>query len=525
MRPGPRAVAGTTGEPEVIGFVNEREFARGFVRALAQACRTGVPVELRAGMRAYVGHSGPRFVDEAAAARKRLLEDIEANERQRTNALEAVLAARAPSVVQAMVQAAESALAAVARLTEQLALMDAEPHDAVVSREGFDASADVLTEAMRGLVRAPRMTRLEHDNFRRVVPQLRVWPTVDGWGAEAYVRILVADGLAVLGPITWTVVTDRAGMGAMRSNLRDRPLPAQQSPAQVESMLVHEANLSAPAAHVLARAPFPELAQLVLHSTSGRDLPNWVEEQWREPAFVEHVLEVYASRQFERSQNYGRLRHVAQGVVDCTAAAGLLTLSEFRRSYPGASAGDLWPLARPESRDATSHGRRPPVRLVTDAEGARALASVMCQCGLPATTMARGPEIPGALLCSCGRAPFAERGSTASKVIFPPIYQRVRVSREAAQRALCRRLGGRADALTTLPPKERNVLRVLLTDPARVWGVDQVADYTGDSRKSARLQLERLVRRDYAHVDQSGYVLVDILDARNVLARRSPGEG
>lgn len=524
MKPGPRpADPRLAGRPEVIGFVDQRELARGLVRGLANACRVGVPVELRAGVRAYEGETGPHLVDEAAGARVRLQADIDANQRRRDNALKAIDTAHSESIVTQLVGVAERAEVAVVRLTRQLAEL-ADVEHLASGAAAFDASTDILLEAMRRLLHTPRLTRQEHDSFRRVVSSLRLRPIADGWQVEAYVRVLVADGLAVLGPISWHVTRDRVGVGAMRLAVRGSAQPEHESVAKIESRLVREAKVTKLAAHVLIGAPFPELAQLVLHDRTGTPLPEWVSAEWREPAFVRHVVSVYTNPGFEWSRSYGRLSITGQALIDCTAAHGRLTLADFREMYPGGMASDLWRITEESYRDDRSFARRAPLRLGRDADGARCLELVTCRCGLPATTLVRGPEIPGDLLCTCGLAAHAAPGTSAWQVVFPEAYQRLRVGAATGTQAMRRRFGRRGDELTSLTPKEKVVLASMVTQPRKHWSIDEVATACKIPHKSAALNLGRLSRRDFVTSDPEAewFVIVDVEDAQTVLTRRSP---
>jgi hypothetical protein len=522
MKPGPQPGRSQVSRPEVVGFVDERALAIGFVRAFEQACRDGVPVQLRADVRAYRGSTGVQVVDTTASVRARLIAEIAENERVRDNVLAAVASARSPQMVSTFVASAEKADALVVRLRGELAALQesvAQVHDP----GSFETPTAILTDAMRGLLASPRMTRAEADAFRRIVTDMRLEPVADGWRAQAYVRMLVAQGLAVLGPIVWEVAAERVGVGAMRANARDRALPVLDPPETTEAMLVHDAHITRRAAHVLAGAPSPELAQLVLHKLAGTPLPDWIGPQWRHPAFVQHVVNRYADPDFQWSRAYGRLSMSAQARVDAVAAAGRLTLVGFRHRYPGVNGPQLFLTPTAKSRIPGMFDDRDPVVVEATEDGTRYVRSVVCSCGRNATTLVRGPEIPGGLLCECGVAPFAEPGTPAAEVVFPPEYQLLRVSPETADRAMRRRYGRRGDPLTAIAPMEKTVLRALLRDSARGWSASEVAETCDVTRRTVLMTLRRLTRREFVHYDKrlGLFAVTDVDDALAVLERRS----
>jgi len=511
---------GSVRRGEAVGYVDEMALAQGFVRAFARACANGIPARLRENVRAYRMDGGTHVVDERSIAHDRKTRELRSVRQRYTNALTGAENATSDAVITAMMRRADELATLLSNLERELSDLDAAP--SAPAAPTFEAATDVLLAALANLASARRWTPEEAAAWRIIVPSLQLERRTDGvWQATASVRLPVKDGVAELGPIHWAVPAPGVGPASMRTRVMTSSRSSGLGSGALRRALEVDAGLAPQAARLLVAAPFPELAHLVLHAKVGRDLPDWVDQQWRDPRFIAHLVAVYgvAPEDWGGPTLYGRRMPRAQAVVDCTADAGRLTLGKYRQVLPGVDANEMWVFSRTEVVSGRERGAVVDKRVADD--GTWFLVNRLCRCGQPALVVARAPEIPGSLLCECGLAVDAAPGSTADGVRFPDPYLRARVPREYWMRDMRRTNGLRQDELSEVSPRQAQILQVLLDHPENSLSCAELALSSGMDRQTCQWNIHQLRRRQF--VTGSGsparFALVDATDTEQVLAR------
>ncbi|WP_182111677.1 recombinase family protein [Actinotalea sp. JY-7876] len=502
-----------------LAYVDEASMMRGFVRAFAEACASGVPVELRENVRAYRLEDRSHLIDERSLARERLLRELHTARLRLSNAKRSSLDATSETLRAQYVAFADAYAVEVEDLDRELCDLDQQP--AGGPPPTFESATDVLLAAMATLVRGTRLTPEEHAALRILVPDVRLARDPHGaWTAEATVRMPVADGVAELGPIQWQVARSGVGVPSMRAARRAAPQTAE-SRAEARYRLEHDAGIAPEAARLLTAAPFPELAQLVLHARTGRALPAWLDEPWREPKFMAHVAATYGANpsSWTGPSLYGRRLPRAQAVVDCTATAGRLTLAGYRDVMPGVDANEMWVFAR-WHQDA-SRRRGPVVNREIAADGTWSLTNRFCRCGKAALFVVHAPEITGSLMCECGLTVDADPGSTADGVRFPDAYRTLRVTRDQWMLDLRRTCGPLHDELSEVSVRQASILQTMRSDVRRDWRAVDLAPVCGMSAQTCQWNLNQLRRREFVRSTgrPARFELVAPEDVATVLAR------
>jgi len=417
----------------VVAYLDSTQLLGGFVRALADACRSGLPVALRLGS-GYVSTS--HGVIDGLRNAAVLLQEEATRARRRADK------ARALAVTSESQEESDGYAAEAARWTR--AAREAEQRlasvtDTVEERPPatFASDISVLRAALGRLATAEeRFTRDEYNAFRTVVPDLRLSAQADGsWLASAVVRLPVEGGIAELGPVTWIVEDRGRGTSSAKQALHRPGIPAQVTP-ELRHRLESLDQLTWQAAKTAANAPFAELPWILLHMLAGEQLPDWVGAPWRDPAFMAHIAATYADPQFAwlgRGQ-YLRTSPIRQAIVDMAADGDGVTLEELRSVVPWARPSTMWQERREPREMIRAWG---PVyeRVEATSTRDRHAKAVQCWCGALATTVVRVPEVVGDLLCPRGHAPLAPTGLQRT-VVFPEAYQILRVPRERWMRML-----------------------------------------------------------------------------------------
>lgn len=412
------------------------ELHLGLVRALLKACRDGMPAVVFAGqvaLRIAEGH----VIVSANQAERHLLEDRLAQVRRRqARAKEAYLGEDDTDVAASFKATFDDATAEIRRL--QIRLQDLRTSDDDPLPQGaVEADVDVLLRAVRTLLDcSAKATRAQIYAFHTVVPDLRVVQTSDGsWQARAVVRLPVADGVADFGPIEWPLRVKTSGVQVAHATYRPAApkLPAE-SREEVRGRL-EEQGVTHEMARTLLNSPFRrELTELVLHRASLEDLPGWLPLQWREPGFAAQVARTFLddSRAWAAMGRYLVRSAPRQALLSLLGEyGGAMSMADLKLLSPR-----LHAFAQNCEFNARSVevARQWPMPFAWEgAPGNRTLRAHRCTCGAVATAVVRVPEVPSALLCSCGRAAMAERYGLDA-VRFPEDYQALAV-REQEWRA------------------------------------------------------------------------------------------
>jgi hypothetical protein len=510
---------GSRGLGEVVTYLPMQPMQEQFARALARAVEQGVPVELRADIREYDAQGKTFVVDARTAARNRLEKELHKAQRRKQNAHLSTLDAETDEDRRVFRQDLSRYSHQVQSLTEQLMALDTGGADGHM--DSFEAPVAPLLAALATVSSVTRMSPDEAAAFHVLVPHVRMTRESSGaWIAEAAVRLVVADGVAEIGPIRWRAGAAGLGVAGMRDALGARGSDARPTLGDLRHRLDQTGQIGAAAATLLLQCPFPELVHVVLQGLAGEPFPTWVGPQWRQPRFVAHVTSTYVAMgdaPSTRLTRYGKRYARAQAIVDCAADVGELTLERARAVLPGFESEDL---RVPTGIDTLQFPFALVTRSVT-AGGVQCVVNRTCSCGRIALVVINVPEIPGALLCGCGLAADAEPGSSAHGVRFPDGYVQLRVRRDQWMDVLRQSRGFSTDDRATVTPLQRQVLTQLIARPGSA--VTDLVHLLGNGRSAVAFVLAALTRRGFVNRTDDfapRYTVIDPELAREVMARK-----
>lgn len=370
-----------------------------------------------------------------------------------------------------------------------------------------DLSAQVgdLLEAVRALLSdAVVFDRRVIEAFRVVVPTLRVLPSETPlvWTAEAVVRLPVTDGVLELGPLRWQVTAQDKGTPAVLAVMESVVgQPEARARREVVRALVAD-GLQPLAAQVLTNAPRQLLAIVEADGDVSR-LPEWVTGDWRGEPFVRHVNAVYRATRFPwLSGGYVRQSSQRQAIVDEAARrGGFVAWDELAVAAPAFAGTRFSALCEPLQRNAIRPWRRP-FTPAKDATGRAGAASIACPCGGWARVIARVPEVPGDLLCECGRPAWAEEYGLDPELRFPKEYNGLARPREVWLAELQSPTCHSELALARISDNQQMVLDLLQDREEHT--VNSVREATGLAYSNARHALQSLTRRGLLRRDATG---------------------
>lgn len=447
-------------DAQVVARFSTRGVHQGFVAAFAAACRDGVPVVKMTGHRLVVGAGATALVEMAAAQRRSLqLREQElqtAIERAKKAYLTAVSEEDADEYRKVEVEKKLDLQHVRKQLLGLRASKESEP------ALTFEADVSLLAEALSNVAEHDgAFTRAQVDAFAVVVPTLRIVPGPDmaSWVGEATVRLPIEGGIAEVGPIRWPVRSTLRGSGAAQLALGVAPRDDRRRPTVVGALMDH--GVGRDAAQLLVKGP-PQLRALLEADGDVDRLPTWVGPQWRQTAFVEHVLGVYRAKPFPWGQAaYARTDPVRQAIADVLADnGGSVFIDELPSLVPHWPGTRIVGLQIEERRIQRTRPWRAPFT-VAQRDGRRTLEAIRCVCGRAAQTVLRVPELPGDLLCSCGRVPDPERWALDPVVRFPEEYLAMRLPRSVWEVDLEAKESKRLQRLSTPVGRESVVLAYL----------------------------------------------------------------
>ncbi|VXB06041.1 hypothetical protein [Aeromicrobium sp. 9AM] len=445
---------------QIVGYAGFIDILDGMADAFLDAIRVGVPVRMLPGQSVFGTTRNMTTVDVRTEKLSALNAALAAAKREAESARTMAVKANAKNNAELEAEydlMADRRTADVVRLRKAVADLRAEPAEVVVN-EPFDVRADVWVRALSRLKSCQgSMTQQERVAFQMIFPKFRMELVQGTWWAVASMRLNTVDGVAELGPVRWPVNTQ----GRSTVLALNRPATAtgeRRTRHEIVSTLVGSGRMCRDAAQTVTNAPFRELRYLLLHEVCGEPLPDWVGEQWRDRVFVDWIVTVYTDPDWSWSGRgkYGSSLLVRQFAVWVVAQHGLISGRQLRRVM-GPGAVIFKHLVAPFADKNTR--QRPIQPCLTDAgkdeNGYQLLAPIVCECGEPATTVARAPEMLTDLLCDCRQAPGGEALGMPPGLRFPDDYHQMRLSLKQCQDLMSAK---RAKRRATLTKRERVVL-------------------------------------------------------------------
>lgn len=454
-------VRGRRGRSE--GYVDVGALHRALVTSFADALRSGIPVErLDLGRlpRAHVGAAplalpGERELEMRIAG---LSAEVDACFLKQARAV-------AGSSEEADLRAQGIAMkAALASAEAELAQLRRGPAKDVPPVEGPPRL--VLAALKRALeillLDGGRITNQQAAALDVVLADLVLEPGEGVWRCQASWRVPMTDGVALLGPVPFTVAMPAQRTTAVvRRNLGQ--VSADDRSAARDVALLMQLGLSKNAADTALDSPFPLLVPALVHALGGKPLPPDTAPAWQQLAFLAWLKRVYTDPQFKWSQGYTVVPFTEQSIVNAVVGRGgkangrhicesmprmtnprlLRTVKKAMRIWNGAACEAPMVSYRRQSKKG-DRGRGGRYALFT------------CDCRTPITTVVCAPEVPRRLLCKCGQMPDAQLWAMDPLVRFPPEYRSLSPSREQVE-AYQQRDRGRSDAIR-IGPTARLVL-------------------------------------------------------------------
>jgi hypothetical protein len=493
-------------EGQTVAYFTFDELHIGLARGAAAAVRSGVPAKVLAGQSMFVGTDAPVAPPDTLALRRLALEDrAEAAHLRARRALESFLSAQDDEKAKEYKSIENNALADRREALVELADLEKPPLPRPVAP--FDALTNIIVPALSRVATCQGdFTVKESHALDQVIPDYRLQRRSDGlyWGT-ATVLLNTADGVAELGGFDFKAGVGGRGTALLRGQLDNSHLHNEGSRAFLRSTL-EEAGVTAGAALTLVNAPLPQLAFAVLHGLVQHEWPDWVSEEWRQPAFVRWVTAVYSDRAFSW---LGRGRYLDSAPFRqatlwfASEFGGPFSIADLRTKVP---VDRLALLAHLTQVRKTPHGKTSPwYPSLVDVTSAKrfyesSLASaIRCECGAVADHALRAPEVPRALLCDCGQMPDAKEFHMADDVRFPSDYARLKMTFEVAVGVVREQLAARTNAWNGRT-KDIILLGPILEDGATQR---QIAAAVGGSHASMWQPLETLVQRGMLAKDSS----------------------
>ncbi len=418
---------------QVIARFDKTQMHRAFVRALATAARSGLAaVHIRS---YHVDNDAGVAVAVARRAEQQLRDRERHLERSAARAHAAYYDEDDPDFALPHLEEERRARAELKRVRQKLAELEQPSDDRPLST--FEAKTDQFAQALENIGVRSVFERAQVEAFRFAVPRFSVEATGDPhqWRCSATVRLPVEDGAVELGPVEWTMSTAGRSSGPLVAVIDS----GYEAPGDVRSRAQFLSDMRAQqidrqAALVLLNAPS---AVRAIASAAPDDPPQWLPTEWRVPALVSHLHATYRAQPFAwyPRNTYSMTNPMRQAIVDVLAnAGGTMSYARVRELLPQLGPGTPNGIFSASTKTM----RRWEVPFTTTRrEDSWYLSSIECEsCGAPARFAVRAPEVPGDLLCSCGRIPQASRWGVDPDLRFPVAYQALAPSPSAVQQYL-----------------------------------------------------------------------------------------
>jgi hypothetical protein len=432
---------------QTYGYVDPSSLTIGFVRALAQAVRRGVPVNVLAG-RVVVSEAKGVSVDPLEAERRELERklatvrgEIDRLARSLKSASNERTVARVTADMDQSATQEERLEARLGRVVEALRGTAAAGESAspAVALPPVVLFAHVLVAALRRLVEsAGSLSAEEAAALRTLIPVFEVDPVAHK--AVAVVRLIARPSkpgeqarVAEVGPFAWTLervgVTSGTYIHADESEVIEIP---STSRAALKSVL-ESAGLTSDAAATALNGPM-SLPLVLAHRLAGTPLPQTVDGRWLDDDWVDHLVRIYADPAYVHLGHgrYTQAFPLGQAVLYYAERHETFTAAEARDALLAGQTSQIHSFAAAAAQRSGQLRPTPQLLVHRDVVRRRAseltrLSGVRCVCGSVAAVWCPRPEVPRGLLCECGRMPDARQFGLSEDFLFPPSYA-VRVS-------------------------------------------------------------------------------------------------
>lgn len=425
---------------QIVGYADLEGVLTGMADAVTAAIGDGVPVRMLPGHDVF-GTGAFSVAVDVRSEQLRTLEASIASARKEADAA-TNLAVEHGSIGNDLMrdrynEAATRRSADLQRLQQAYEQLAAEPVEAAADKP-FDVRADIWVKAIHRLKTCGgRLTQEEKVAFQAIVPDFRMELIDDMWWGVATIRLNTLDGVAELGPIKWKVsAPGRSTRFALNSKAAATGETRTRQGVLVD--LLATGRITKHAAQVVCNAPLPQLRQVLLHELCGEPWPDWVGDQWREPAFVNWIVNVYTTQDWHWAKNgkFGSTLLYRQYAVWILAGAGPLTWNELQarmrnRGIPASQ------FCRPHAdKNVDARATQPSLKYTGQfaPTGEQLISCIECECGQLATIVARAPEVLSDLLCDCGRAPGGTALGMPEDLRFPEEYRQMRIDLETCER-------------------------------------------------------------------------------------------
>lgn len=422
----------------VVGSTPALVLHRAMVEAAAEALRAGVTVQRLAHLR------GVDRRDELRRLREDLAAQIKVVKRREANAELTMLDAETDEQRRRGNELVRELQRQRADLEQQLSATD--DHVADTLPDVLHGALGEHLLALASLATRDRLDPAAAQAVGDIVRDFTLKPTdARTLHFQFSLRLPLSDGVYLLGPVQGEVSNRSRG-----SQLDLRGLPSEASRrlsrddtaalGQVLDQLLVDGRVPTKAVHALQACALPHVPHALLAALRGTDPPAWLPAAWRNPDWIQHLVNVYTDRDFTWSRSLWCVTSTTRQLLTDLVADGPMTVRELQAALAGTSLGPSILTKYSDPAGTTPAAWKPWMPSVVRTGGwqrggrapaDRGLGPVQCPtCGSAASRIVRVPEIPGDLLCGhCRTAP------AAPDLDVPKEYIGLAVGRAQADRA------------------------------------------------------------------------------------------
>lgn len=376
---------------------------RNMVRAIAHAIRTGVPVDLL------------HDTSMSKQVLRRLNPDtlqIAIGQAERARQKAEMTVARAASEVLATedetlrAQYRAQAELAATKLREAQAKVDELRARVLVAAqpvEEFETNVEVMMATLQRLLTCQNtVTQAEYLALKTFLRRLRIDRADDGqWWGETHLHFATETGVVEFGPIRFNLGDGGAAAGLLMDSTLDVEL---HHPNWIELELTKTGKLNPAAVRTLRLHQFKQVAYVVLDALDAHPLPDWVGEQWRDPAYTAWVVNHYTDPDFNWDRSAAKVSIERQFIVHLVNRHGSASLTEYALHSPPRTPQAFSLVSKAAKWGNNVRSWQPSIQPVDSRRTkARRYEPLLCACGLPLRTVARFAEVLTDMLCDCRR--------------------------------------------------------------------------------------------------------------------------